>query len=69
MDLPKLCLKGVSTKIKHFFAKQFIYRMGAEKKEQFCPESHVDTEESMRSFAEEVEELLRNGCEEQPRLL
>ncbi|KAI9516685.1 hypothetical protein NQZ68_013741 [Dissostichus eleginoides] len=68
-DMPELCLIGVGTKIKHFFAKQFaklsIYRMAAEMKERFCPESHVDTEESMRSFTEEVEELLRNECGEQ----
>ncbi|KAK5907596.1 hypothetical protein CesoFtcFv8_005427 [Champsocephalus esox] len=68
-DIPELCLIGVCTKIKHFFAKQFaklsIYRMATDMKEQFCPESHVETVESMTSFAEEVEELLRNESEEQ----
>ncbi|KAI9519301.1 hypothetical protein NQZ68_029468 [Dissostichus eleginoides] len=68
-DMPELCLIGVSTKIKHFSAKQFaklsIYRMAADMKEKFCPKSHVETEESMRSFAEEFEELLRNESEEQ----
>ncbi|KAF3835141.1 hypothetical protein F7725_027699 [Dissostichus mawsoni] len=68
-DMPELCLIGVSTKIKHFSAKQFaklsFYRMAADMKEKFCPESHVETEESMRSFAEEFEELLRNESEEQ----
>ena len=68
-DMPELCLIGVGTKIKHFFAKQFaklsIHRMAADMKEQFCPESHVETVESMTSFAEEVEELLRNESEEQ----
>ncbi|KAF3861228.1 hypothetical protein F7725_000004 [Dissostichus mawsoni] len=68
-DMPELCLIGVGTKIKHFFAKQFaklsIYRMAADMKKKFCPESHVETVESMTSFAEEVEELLRNESEEQ----
>ncbi|KAK5876208.1 hypothetical protein CesoFtcFv8_027202 [Champsocephalus esox] len=68
-DMPELCLIGVCTKIKHFFAKQFaklsIYRMATDMKKQFCPESHVETVESMTSFAEEVEELLRNESEEQ----
>ncbi|KAI9520558.1 hypothetical protein NQZ68_017259 [Dissostichus eleginoides] len=68
-DMPELCLIGVGTKIKHFFAKQFaklsIYRMAADMKKKFCPESHVETVESMTSFTEEVEELLRNESEEQ----
>nr|XP_033936520.1 uncharacterized protein LOC117445170 [Pseudochaenichthys georgianus] len=68
-DMPELCLIGVCTKIKHFFAKQFaklsIYRMATDMKEQFCPESHVETVASMTSFAEEIEELLRNESEEQ----
>ncbi|KAF3861236.1 hypothetical protein F7725_000012 [Dissostichus mawsoni] len=42
-----------------------IYRMAADMKKKFCPESHVETVESMTSFAEEVEELLRNESEEQ----
>ncbi|KAL3047764.1 hypothetical protein OYC64_021857 [Pagothenia borchgrevinki] len=39
--------------------------MAADMKEQFCPESHVETVESITSFAEEVEELLGNESEEQ----